>query len=130
MVWREPLHQASDCYFSAINTTGVNQKNRHSLQHPDLPSAHCPVAHCEEIPVPAFTQLSDSDDKATGADEGKHTEEECKAKYGLQPFVQCELNDLARNLSLSKTSSELLDFRFKVESLLSEDARITLFRRR
>ena len=48
IVWREPLDHASDCYFCAINNTGINRKNWHSLQYPDLPSARRPVAYCEE----------------------------------------------------------------------------------
>ncbi|XP_047002304.1 uncharacterized protein LOC124619766 [Schistocerca americana] len=111
MVWREPLDHASDCSFCAINTTGINRKNQHSLQYPDLPSAHRPVAHCEEIPVPAFTELPNIDDEATTADEGGYiADEEYEAQDGRQLFSQCELNDLVRDLSLSKTSSELYHF--------------------
>ena len=130
MVWREPFDHASDCYFCAINTTGINRKNRHSLQYPDLPSARRPVPHCEEIPVPAFTELPDSDDESTTADEEGNAEEEYEAQDGPQPFSQSELNDLVRDLSLSKTSSELLASRLKEKNLLGEDARITYFRRR
>ena len=126
MVWREPFDHASDCYFCAINTTGINRKNRHSLQYPNLPSARRPVAHCEEIPVPAFRELPDCDDEATTTDEGGDTEEE----YGPQPFSQGELIDLVRDLSLSKTSSELLASRLKEKNLLGEDTHITFFRRR
>lgn len=131
MVWREPSDHASDCYFCAINTTGINRKNRHSLQYPDLPSARRPVAHCEEIPVPSFTELPHSDDEATttSTDEGGYAEE-YEARDGPQPFSQCELNDLVRDLSLSKTSSELLASRLKEKNLLGEDARITYFRTR
>ncbi|QQP31526.1 Uncharacterized protein FKW44_025149 [Caligus rogercresseyi] len=131
MVWREPFDHATDCYFCAINTTGINRKNRQSLQYPDLPSARRPVAHCEDIPVPAFTQLPDSDDEATITDERGDTEEfEYEAQDGPQTFSQCELNDLVRDLSLSKISSELLASRLKEKNLLGKDVRITFFRRR
>ncbi|QQP48982.1 Uncharacterized protein FKW44_009477 [Caligus rogercresseyi] len=131
MVWREPFDHATDCYFCAINTTGINWKNRQSLQYPDLPSARRPVAHCEDIPVPAFTQLPDSDDEATITDERGDTEEfEYEAQDGPQTFSQCELNDLVRDLSLSKISSELLASRLKEKNLLGKDVRITFFRRR
>jgi hypothetical protein len=79
IVWRESLDHTSDCYFCATNITGINRKNQNCLQYPDLPSARRPVAHCEEIPASAFTELLDSDDKATSADEGGYTEEEYKA---------------------------------------------------
>lgn len=130
MVWREPSDHESDCYFCAINTTGINRKNRSSLQYPDLPSARRPVAHCEELPVPACRELPDSDDEASTAYEGGDTEEEYEIQDGPQPFLQCELNDLVRDLSLSKTSAELLASRLKEKNLLGEDARITFFRRR
>ncbi|QQP36648.1 Uncharacterized protein FKW44_021815, partial [Caligus rogercresseyi] len=127
----EPFDHATDCYFCAINTTGINRKNRQSLQYPDLPSARRPVAHCEDIPVPAFTQLPNSDDEATITDERGDTEEfEYEAQDGPQTFSQCELNDLVRDLSLSKISSELLASRLKEKNLLGKDVRITFFRRR
>ncbi|QQP52525.1 Uncharacterized protein FKW44_004703, partial [Caligus rogercresseyi] len=131
MVWREPFDHATDCYFCAINTTGINRKNRQSLQYPDLPSARRPVAHCEDIPVPAFTQLPNNDDEATITDERGDTEEfEYEAQDGPQTFSQCELNDLVRDLSLSKISSELLASRLKEKNLLGKDVRISFFRRR
>ena len=52
MVWREPTSHDTDCYFCAVDVTGINRKNRHTLKYPDLQSARCPVAHCDEIPVP------------------------------------------------------------------------------
>jgi hypothetical protein len=64
MVWREPSNHVSDCYFCAINLTGINRKNRHTLTYPDLETARRPVPHSEEIPVPVFAGLGDiSDDE-------------------------------------------------------------------
>ncbi|KAG0715800.1 hypothetical protein GWK47_011114 [Chionoecetes opilio] len=95
MVWREPFDHASDCYFCAINTNGIKtRKNRHSLQYPAL--SHLPAVHwltAKEIPVPAFTELPDSDDEATSTDERGYTEKEYEAQDSPQPFSQCELND-------------------------------------
>ena len=59
MVWREPTNHVTDCYFCTIDVTGINRKNRSSLKYPDLESAHHPVAHCDEIPVPVFGELPD-----------------------------------------------------------------------
>ena len=77
------------------------------------------------------SERPDSDDEATTAGQWcrppRHHHE---AQDGSQPFSQCELNDLVRDLSLSKTSSELLASRLKEKNLLGEDARITFFRRR
>ena len=45
-------------------------------------------------------------------------------------FNQEELNDLIRNLNLSKESSELLAWRIKEKNCLSSEARITFYRTR
>ena len=63
MVWREPTNHVTDCYFCAVDVTGINRKNRGSLRSPDLQSARCPVAHCDEIPVPIFGDLADISDE-------------------------------------------------------------------
>ncbi|QQP40042.1 Uncharacterized protein FKW44_013952 [Caligus rogercresseyi] len=88
----------------------------------DLPSARRPVAHCEDIPVPAFTQLPDSDDEATITDE-REIQKSSSMKHKM-------FNDLVRDLSLWKISSELLASRLKEKNLLGKDVRIIFFRRR
>ena len=47
-----------------------------------------------------------------------------------QPFSQADLNDLVRDLSLSKQQSELLASRLQERYLLKRDVRITKFRHR
>ena len=42
MVWREPTNQVTDCYFCAVDETGISRKNRASLKYPDLQSARRP----------------------------------------------------------------------------------------
>jgi len=44
-VWREPANHVTDCYFCAVDVTGINRKNRSNLKYPDLESARHPVAH-------------------------------------------------------------------------------------
>lgn len=46
------------------------------------------------------------------------------------PFPQKELNDLVRDLSLSKSSAELLASRLTEKTHLSDSARITSYRNR
>ena len=58
MIWRDPKNHTDDFYFCAINLTGINKKKRKSLIYPNLHSALLPVAHCDEIPIPVFKELS------------------------------------------------------------------------
>ncbi|XP_077791890.1 uncharacterized protein LOC144329130 [Podarcis muralis] len=118
VVWREPTNHVTDCYFCAVDVTGINRKNRSSLKYPDLQSASRPVAHCDEIPVPIFGELPDISDEDASSVEGH--EEVVLEDDDPHPFSQKELNDLVRDLSLSKDSAKLLASRLKEEKLLSD----------
>ncbi|QQP53736.1 Uncharacterized protein FKW44_006318 [Caligus rogercresseyi] len=63
MVWKEPTNHVTDCYFCAIDLSGMNRKKRDSLKYPDVQSARRPVAHSEEIPVPIFEELPNISDE-------------------------------------------------------------------
>ena len=100
MVWREPTNYFTDCYFCVVDVTGINRKNRDSLKYPDLQSACCPVAHCDEIPVLIFGELPDISDEDASSVEGHEDEEEVVLEDNApHPFSQKELNDLVRDLS-------------------------------
>ena len=55
MAWRKPKNHFDDCYFCAVNTKGINRKNRKfvGLSKP----RDRPIPHCNEIPVPVFKGL-------------------------------------------------------------------------
>ena len=40
MVWREGKDLIMDCYFCRINLRGINCKNKHHVQYPDVTSAY------------------------------------------------------------------------------------------
>ena len=112
--------------------TGINTKNvKFSSTYPDLESARRPVAHSDECPVPIYEILSkDSDNDSTASQESQEDEEADFSDDTPHPFSQNELNDLVRDLNLSKPSSELLASRLKEKSLLSHGTRITFYRNR
>ena len=110
MVWREPTNHVTDCYFCAVDSTGIN---RGSLKYPDLQSARRPVAYCDEIPVSIFGELTDISDEDASSVEGHEDEEVILEDNAPHPFSQKELNDLVRDLNLSKDSAELLASRLK-----------------
>ena len=98
-----PNH-VTDCNFCAVDVTGINRRNQGSLKYPDLQSACCPVAHCDEIPVPIFRELPDISDEDAFSVEGHEDEEEVVLEDDApHPFSQKELNDLVCDLSLSRT---------------------------
>ena len=74
--------------------------------------ARRPVAHCDEIPVPVFGELPDISVKYSSSvqenEEGGVLNDDAP-----HPFPQKELNDLVRDLSLSKSSAKLLASRLK-----------------
>ena len=115
LIWREPTNHVTDCYFCAVDPTGTNRNNWSSLVYPDLQSARRPVAHSEAIPVPVFKELPDIDEESSytirvAADDDDYVVLECSNPV---PFTQMELNDLVRDLNLSKSSAELLASRLK-----------------
>ena len=67
MIWREPKNHFDDCYFCAVNTKGINPKNRNSLVCPNLESAIRPISHCNEIPILVFEGLPELE--LTGSEE-------------------------------------------------------------
>ena len=91
----------------------MNRKNKHSVQYANVSSAIRPVAHGPGIPIPEppkdFAVLESLSSTDTG-DESAHDlwdQQSCGASSFKQPkfFTQDELNDLSRDLNLSKESA-------------------------
>ena len=40
---------STDCYFCMTNLKGINRKNKHHVQYPDVPSATKPVPYGPEL---------------------------------------------------------------------------------
>ena len=81
--------------------------------------------------MPIFGEFPDISDEDASSVEWHEDEEEVVLEDDApHPFFDKELNDLVRNLSLSKHSAELLAPRLKEKDLLSDSARINFFRKR
>ena len=129
IAWREPANHGTDCYFCVIYVTGISRKNWNSLKYPDLQSARRSAAHYDEIPVPVFGGLPDISDKDSSGVEDNE-EEASLDDDAPHHFPQMELNDLVRDLGMSKCFAELLASRLKKNNSLSNSARITFYRNR
>ena len=140
MVWREPRNHADDCYFCLTNITVFNASSWKKIKYPNLRSAMRPVPHSDDLPVPTppvnKDLLSSPDEEIPSREDSAESLslEDIESTYsgtsGNKPhwITQEDLNDLARDLYLSKQQSELLAFRLKQWNLVQEDVRITSFR--
>uniref|UniRef100_UPI0035902CB4 uncharacterized protein n=1 Tax=Myxine glutinosa TaxID=7769 RepID=UPI0035902CB4 len=134
MVWREGRDHTNDCYFCMTNLQGINRKNKQHLKYPDVPSAIKPVPHGPGIPIPAPPEnckhsASDSNEQMEDGDiSGTYqpTGETSQPKL----FSQAELNDLTRDLCLSKESAQLLGSRLRENRLLAPETTFSWYRSR
>lgn len=132
MVWREQRDHLTDCYFCLTVTEGFNSKNKHGIEYPNLLSAIRPVSHCADVPVPippASLPQSDSDSEPSSSNEEEFQPDFTSDKVP-HLITQCDLNDLVRDLTLTKGQSELLASRLKEWNLLAADTKITVYRKR
>ena len=138
MVWREPQDHTSDCYFCITRIKGVSSKSKHTVKYPNLPTAMRPIPHSEDLPIPhSATHLTLEDESEHEADTEVPNEERDGLTFetstsSCEPHLltQGELNDLVRDLKLSKTQAELLGSRLKGWSLLQGDTKVCFFRNR
>ena len=135
MIWREPKDHYNDCYFCAVNTAGFSSKNKHQIVYPNLDSALKPVPHDSTllIPVPPDGLDSVKDECVVDVERQDAADVDFDPDTdGEEPkvFTQGELNDLVRDLSLSKEKAKLLASRLKEKNLLAVGVKISHFRKR
>jgi len=121
---------------------GIAKKNKWTVVYPNIPSALHPVPHGEGISAPGppkeFTIDSDDEDEgeSTSGSPEPPASTEPHVSHGrssaLQPHILTydELNDLLRDLELSKSKAELLGSRREQWNLLKKNVRISSFRSR
>jgi hypothetical protein len=132
MIWREPKDHLTDCYFCNVNVSGYSAWNKHKITYPSLESAIRPVPHSGDLPIPVPpSEPIECSEEECGMDavDEDFVPDDNDADSPLQ-FNQGELNDLVRDLALSKEKAELLASRLKEKGMLEEDVRITHFRKR
>lgn len=120
MVWREQKDHVTDCYFCLTKTSGYTSKTKKLIKYPSLPSAIRPVPHDDSLPVPqppADWTTPDDDETVMGDDMRRDNVVDPDFQVGTsnEPHVitQAELNDLVRDLNLSKRQAELLGSRLQ-----------------
>lgn len=130
-----PLHTCQTYVLSLSNLiTGINKKNKHIVVYPDIPSAIKPIPHGPEVPVPsspdgAHLQEDVEDMELHDTDMSTTFQPSCSIRLP-KPLTQNQLNDLTRDLGLSKEHAQLLGSRLSESNLLSEGTTYFWFRNR
>jgi hypothetical protein len=142
MVWTEPTNHVSDCYFCMVPPVrkGISKKKKWTLRYPNIPFAMRPVLHGEGLPVPEppysySLESEDEQDDEIYDSSGPSTSTDPDFEptvMSSEPhrITQNELNDLVRDLKLSKSNSELLASRLQQWNLLEENVTVSAFRAR
>ena len=141
-IWRSPKNHHDDCYFCMVNMSGWNRHKKNSWYYLDLESARRLVLHCEEVPIPVFSSLPklvSNDDlfaetEEVNSDDSNysHSMSDTTAEWQskVKPFSQSQLNDLVRDLALSKEASEVLASRLSEHDIFDSKTKITFYRHR
>jgi hypothetical protein len=136
-IWREPTDHSNNCYFCMVDPTKRRKgKNARPIVHPDIPSSSSPVPHSAELPVPtppANSLPAREDSSETEIED--YCDDACYAggvRDARHPYFpnQADLNDLVRDLALSKANAELLTSRLKQWNLLDPSVKVTNQRKR
>lgn len=136
MIWSEPTNHINDCYFCCSNVFGFSAKTKHKIVYPVCSSAVRPMLHGDKCSIPISPNVIpnfgideqvefESDEEIVDANDPDYVSEH-------QPHLlnQSELNDLVRDLELTKEKSELLGSRMLQWNLLAKGTKVTSFRTR
>jgi hypothetical protein len=135
MIWREPRDHCSDCYFCLTNISGYSKKNKSAILYPNCESALKPVPHdaVNLVPKPPTNikdESDDSDDERSEMEQQSDAYEPEDDEKKPHMINQGELNDLVRDLGLTKKKAELLGSRLQQWNLLESKTKISHFRDR
>ena len=142
MVWREPTDHATDCYFCLSNTSGYTNKSKKTPVYSNVPSALRPVQSEDQsdatFPVAATfpdavsLPIATTSAEIVNSDENRfdHADTDFLLDDRMHLMDQKDLDDLVRDLNLSKTKAEILASRLQQWNLLTPETHVTHFRTR
>ena len=104
------------------------------MKYPDVPSAIKPVPHGPGIPIPEPPRAIDEVEYSSSAESEASGEQDAwitdTTSNEPQLFTQHELNDLTRDLNLTKESAQLLGSRLREKNLLAPGTTYFWYRNR
>ena len=117
-----------------VKVGGHNKKRMKGIVYPNLKSAIRPLPHGPNIPVPeppiALESTSSSSSSSSSTETSNHDYGSTPTKGQPKQFTQEELNDLVRDLGLSKETAQILGSRLKEKHLLTPGTTFYWFRTR
>lgn len=129
MQWREPRSHKRDCYFCCtIVPVGANKRKKNAVEYADVRSVTKPIPRNSKsaLPTPPIFRSPTSIASSSTLDMSSSTTNTTTSgsdfiPEGAEPHLvtQAELNDLVRDLELSKDKSELLGSRLAQWRLLA-----------
>jgi len=132
MQCREQKNHYDYCYSCMVNVTGYSNENKKGIKYPNFLSAIRPVPHGSDLQVPnPPDNLSDeSESSSLQSASGEMYFEPHQYDRPIDKFTQSELNDLKRELQLTKEESELLGLRLREKDMLASRVKFSLYRNR
>ena len=141
MVWGKPITIMKTLFLQGGYYRMESAKE--DWYYPDVESARRPIPHCPEVPLPVFISLPHLTADATLLEVMEDTDSSCSNYSSTsvapeasslstkpKPFSQGQLNDLVRDLNLSRESSEILASRLGEHGILVPETKITFYRNR
>ena len=134
-IWREPTNHYNDCFFCMVDASGRKRgtKSAQSVSYPNIPSSIAPVPHGDGLPIPQpppQKNESNSEDENTFKEDEPSEDHDYVVNEKKKIPNQNDVNDLIRDLSLSKEDGEILTSRLKQWNLVSSDVKVTQQRKR
>ena len=132
-IWREPTDYLENCYFCVIDVAHHRKGKKTSIfDYPDMPSSLRPVAHCDELPVPLSLARNMSSSSRSESNDDQSQDEDFSQKEDSKPHfpTQQELNDLIRDIGLTKSNAEILTSRLQEWNLLDKSCKVSEQRKR
>ena len=126
-IWREPSNHHSNCYFCMVDPSKWRKgKNAPPIEYPNIPSSIAPVPHnTSDLPVPNPPTKAQQMVAVESSEDSEIEEGKPSSSFGVRrrqqsrdercPYYphQEDINDLIREMALTKSNAELLVPRLK-----------------